>query len=241
MLDVGLILAAMKLLTAAIRRRAAHAVALVCGVLAGCATFSSLSSAQQPAPENADQAIARLLEGNRRFADGKSTDEDRSVQRRLELTKSQKPFAIIVSCSDSRVGPEVVFDQGLGDLFVIRTAGEVLDAPGLGSIEYGVEHLGSPLIVVLGHQSCGAVSAAVEGGHAPGHIDALVRAIRPVVVETKRMPGDHIDNAVRANVRRVVRQLKKSHPIISEYVRKGKVRVVGAYYDLNSGTVTLLE
>ncbi len=231
----------MKILNAAIRQRPARLVALVCCVLAGGTTFASTTSAQQPAPANADQAMARLLEGNRRFAEGKSTDEDRSVQRRLELTKSQKPFAIIVSCSDSRVGPEVVFDQGLGDIFVIRTAGEVLDAPGLGSIEYAVEHLGSPLIVVLGHQSCGAVSAAVESGNAPGHIDALVKAIRPSALETKGMPGDHIDNAVRANVRRVVRQLKKSGPIISESVHKGKVKVVGAYYDLSSGTVTVLE
>ena len=197
--------------------------------------------AEQPATISADQAISRLLDGNRRFAAGKSTVNDRGVQRRLELTKSQSPFAVIVSCSDSRVGPEVVFDQGLGDIFVIRTAGEVLDAPGLGSIEYAVEHLGSPVIVVLGHQSCGAVSAAVAAGRAPGHVDALVKAIRPAALETKGMPGNHVDNAVRANVRRVVRQLKRSHPIISEYVRKGKVRVVGAYYDLNSGTVTLLE
>jgi carbonic anhydrase len=214
------------------------------GLLTGCANSATSPAVQAASKVNervtANEALTKLMDGNRRFVAGRHENSSRSPQRRAELAQSQKPFAIVVSCSDSRVGPEVVFDQGLGDIFVIRTAGEVLDAPGLGSIEYAVEHLGSPLIVVLGHQRCGAVVAAVAGDKAPGHIDALVKAIRPAVVETKGKPGDHVDNAVRANVSRVVRQLKNSQPILAEFSHAGKVRIVGAYYDLDSGVVAMV-
>ena len=213
-------------------------------VLTGCAgaqgTPPAAATLKSSEPVSADVALAKLLEGNRRFVADRHDNSSRSPQRRAELTTTQKPYAVIVSCSDSRVGPEVVFDQGLGDIFVIRTAGEVLDAPGLGSIEYAVEHLGSPLIVVLGHQRCGAVVAAVASDQAPGHIDSLVKAIHPAVVETKGQPGDHVDNAVRANVRRVVRQLKNSKPILAEFSQAGKVRIVGAYYDLDTGAVVMV-
>jgi carbonic anhydrase len=158
--------------------------------------------------------------------------------RRTKLATSQSPYAIIVSCSDSRVGPELVFDQDLGEIFVIRTAGEVLDDPGLGSIEYAVEHLHSPLIVVLGHERCGAVSAAVAGGEAPGHVAALVKAIQPAVQSTKGQAGDPIDIAVRANVRDVVHQLESTAPILSESVHAGHLKIVGAYYDLDTGEVS---
>jgi carbonic anhydrase len=223
-------------------------VAAILGALVlstGCASAPTApqSAAPTKATEavSADVALTKLMDGNHRFATGRHDDASRSPQRRAELTQTQNPYAVIVSCSDSRVGPEVVFDQGLGEIFVIRTAGEVLDAPGLGSIEYAVEHLGSPLIVVLGHERCGAVAAAVAGGKAPGHIGALVSAILPAVVETKGQPGDHVDNAVRANVRRIVRQLKNSQPILAEFSRSGKVRIVGAYYDLETGVVTILR
>jgi carbonic anhydrase len=214
------------------------------GLLAVCAGMatSPVLNAQSKASEplTADEALTKLMDGNRRFLAGQHEDSSRSAQRRTENAQGQKPFAIVVSCSDSRVGPELVFDQGLGDIFVVRTAGEVLDAPGLGSIEYAVEHFGSPLIVVLGHQRCGAVAAAVAGGHAPGHIESLIKAIQPAVVETKGQPGDHVDNAVRANVSRVVRQLKNSKPILAEFSHAGKVRIVGAYYDLDSGAVAMV-
>jgi carbonic anhydrase len=214
------------------------------GFVTGCASPGSPPTAAATtttsAPVTADAALAKLMDGNRRFVAGRHENSSRSPQRRAELTQSQKPSAVIVSCSDSRVGPEVVFDQGLGDIFVIRTAGQVLDAPGIGSIEYAVEHLGSPLIVVLGHERCGAVTAAVESGNAPGHIDALVKAIRPAALETKGQPGNHVDNAVRANVRRVVRQLKNSQPILAEFSHAGKVKIVGAYYDLETGAVVMV-
>src|SRR3954470_22302310 len=140
---------------------------------------------------NADEALKRLLEGNARFVAGKSNVRDRDlVTRRAALTKEQKPFAIVLSCSDSRVPPEFVFDVGLGDIFVVRTAGQVLDSVDIGSIEYATAHLGPKLIVVLGHQRCGAVSAAVSGANESGRIPNVVEAIAPAVSETKEKPGD---------------------------------------------------
>lgn len=185
----------------------------------------------------ADEAWRRLDEGNQRFASGHGRAVADCSARRAELVKGQQPFAVIVSCSDSRVGPEIVFDQGLGDLFVIRTAGEVVDDETMGSIEYAVEHLGSPLIVVLGHSGCGAVTAAVEGGSPPGHIGSVTRAIRPAVEETRGQPGDKVDNAVCQNVRDVVRQLHEDKPILSECVHEGRLKIVGARYDLATGRV----
>jgi carbonic anhydrase len=127
----------------------------------------------------------------------------------------------------------------LGDLFVVRTAGEVLDDAALGSIEYGVEHLGVPLILVVGHERCGAVSAAVQGGEAHGHVAALVKAIQPAVAETRGQAGDAVDNAVRANVRDVVKALRASEPILSEFAHRGAVTVTGARYDLDTGKVEI--
>lgn len=215
----------------------------------GCAGGSKASAGaghQAPAHENppavsADEAWRRLQDGNKRFAGGHGRAVADYSSRRAELAKGQHPFAVIVSCSDSRAGPEVVFDQGLGDLFVVRTAGHVIDDEALGSIEYAVEHLGSPLIVVMGHSRCGAVTAAIEGGTPPGHIGALTRAIKPAVDLTRGGNGDPVENAVRANVRLVAKQLRESGPILSEFVHEGKVKVVGAEYDLDSGRVERLD
>jgi carbonic anhydrase len=157
------------------------------------------------------------------------------------VAKGQKPFVIVVGCSDSRVGPEVVFDQGLGDLFVVRTAGNVVDDVALGSIEYAAEHFGVPVIFVLGHTRCGAVAAAVAGGEAPGHVGSIVEKIKPAVEVTKGKEGDAVDNAVRANVRNVVSQLRGSGPILSGLVKSGKLRVVGGCYDLDTGKVGMVE
>jgi carbonic anhydrase len=231
----------------------AIALTLIPSVLvlaAGCAGAPKADTAEKhgAAPAHAahapavsaDEAWRRLEEGNQRFASGHGRAVADYSARRAELAKGQQPFAVIVSCSDSRVGPEIVFDQGLGDLFVIRTAGDVVDDEALGSIEYAVEHLGSPLIVVLGHSSCGAVTAAVEGGSPPGHIGAVTRAIRPAVERTRGQPGDKVDNAVRQNVRDVVRQLTDDKPILWEYVHEGKLKIVGARYDLATGRVERL-
>lgn len=215
------------------------------------------------------EAIWRLKEGNARFTAGnpqhphESRDErayiaknshenagaislgmtaEQAAKRRAELIKSQHPYAIILSCSDSRVPPELVFDEGLGDLFGIRVAGNVLNDEGLGSIEYGVDVLGASLIVVLGHQSCGAVDAAMKTvaakGKAPGHIQSLVTAITPVV---KSMPKADLDTMIKANVKHVVDALRSSKPILKVKIDSGEVQVIGGYYTLDTGAVTFLE
>jgi carbonic anhydrase len=215
------------------------------------------------------EALSRLKEGNGRFTAGnmqhphESADErkymaansyenaatiplgmtsEQAAKRRVELTKSQHPFAIILSCSDSRVPPEIVFDEGLGDLFIVRVAGNVLNDEGLGSIEYAVDILGARLIVVLGHQSCGAVDAAMKTvaakGKAPGHIQSLVTAIKPVVEST---PKGDLDTTIKANVKHVVDALRSSTPILKAKVDSGDVQVIGGYYTLDTGTVTFLE
>jgi carbonic anhydrase len=156
------------------------------------------------------------------------------------VANGQRPFAVIVSCSDSRVPPEIIFDQGIGNLFVVRCAGNIVDDAGLGSIEYAAEHLHVSLIVVLGHERCGAVEAAVKGGEAPGHIKSLVEAIRPAVEKVKGRPGDLAENAMRGNVKLVVDHLKASKPILEHLVHKGTLSVIGARYDLDDGHVILI-
>jgi carbonic anhydrase len=196
-----------------------------------------------PSTVSPDQALKRLMRGNARFVSGHlaHAGPEEIAEARGAVAKGQNPFAIIVGCSDSRVGPEIVFDQGVGDLFVVRTAGEVVDAAALGSIEYAVEHLGSPLIVVLGHERCGAVSAAVAGAKEPGHIAVVLRAIEPAVKQTKGKPGDPVENAVRAQALDVARQLQTAEPILAERVQSGKLKIVAARYDLDTGKVELLS
>ena len=188
----------------------------------------------------ADQALKFLEDGNKRFVAARFDNAKKSDARRAEVAKGQKPFAVIIGCSDSRVPPEVVFDQGLGDLFIVRLAGNIVDDAALGSIEYAVDHLGAPLIVILGHQRCGAVEATVQGGEAHGHIPILLKAIQPAVDQAKGRPGDLLDNAIRANVALVAAKLKGAAPILAPAVKEGKVKVVGAYYDLDTGKVSLL-
>ncbi len=188
---------------------------------------------------SADEAMKKLTEGNRRYAAGKTRNPGRTVERRAEVAQEQHPFAVIVSCSDSRVPPEVIFDQGVGDLFVVRTAGHVAENAAIGSIEYAVEHLGAKLIVVLGHKRCGAVDATVKGGEAPGHIKDIVEAIKPAVERAKAKHGDLLDNAVKANAKMVAQTLSSSKPILAEMVEDGMVKVVGGYYDLDSGAVSI--
>lgn len=161
---------------------------------------------------------------------------------RAQLVSGQAPFAVIVGCSDSRAAPEIVFDEGLGDLFIVRVAGNVIDDQSLGSIEYGAEHLHSPLVVVMGHSKCGAIGAArdtIAGhGHAEGHIESLVQAIRPAVEQTA---GQDAAATCKANVRNIVSALRNSEPILHHMIEHGDVRIVGAYYDLESGVVTFMN
>jgi carbonic anhydrase len=205
--------------------------------LAGAGVWSQESSPVVPA----DAALARLMEGNRRYTHQKAKHPDESLSRRRELEGTQHPFAVILGCADSRVPPELLFDQGLGDLFVIRVAGNIVDDAILGSIEYAVEHLGTKLIVVLGHEKCGAVTAAVEGGAAMGHLSALVEAIQPVVAATAGMPGDKVHNCVLENARRVARQVRQSEPVLKEAGERKGLKVLAADYALDTGAVTLLD
>ena len=181
-----------------------------------------------------DTALNKLKEGNARFVGSATSKAKPTAAKRAETAQSQHPFAIIIGCADSRVTPEIVFDQNIGDLFVIRTAGNLVDDHGLGSIEYAVEHLGSRLIVVLGHTKCGAVTAAVAGGEAPGHIQSLVRDITPAVEAVKAQGGDTTDLAVRENARLVAEQIQKTAEL-GELAKD--VKVVSAVYDIASGKV----
>ena len=199
----------------------------------------AIAAAEAPVVGGAG-ARQQLLDGNKRYVEAKLSHPNQSRDRRIEVAKGQHPFAAVVSCSDSRVPPEVVFDQGLGDLFVIRLAGNVLTDEALGSLEYAVEHLGFKYILVLGHERCGAVEATIKGGEAPGHIAGLVKAIRPAVEKVKNEPGDLLDNAVRANVVMVVQQLRSSGPILEGLVKKGELTIDGARYDLDDGVVEIL-
>jgi len=206
-------------------------------------TFVASTMAGESAGVGADEALSRLLNGDKRFVAGKSEEPTGAalVERRHALAKDQKPFAVILGCSDSRVPPELIFDVTLGDIFVVRTAGEVVDAIVLGSLEYAIEHLGTKLIVVLGHERCGAVTAAVSGATDTGDIPDVLKAISPAVEETKGQSGDAIENAVRANARDIARRLKSSGPIIAPRVQSGEVKIVAAYYSLDTGQVELLK
>lgn len=189
---------------------------------------------------NIQQSLKKLLDGNKRCVVCKQQNPRQDARRRKEVSKGQKPFAVIVGCSDSRIPPELIFDQGLGDLFVVRLAGNIVDALALGSIEYAVEHLDTKLVVVLGHGKCGAVTAATKGPDAPGHVGAIVKAIQPAVKKVQKMPGDLVDNAIRANASLVVNKIKSSKPILAEMVNKGEIEVIGAYYNIETGAVEIL-
>ena len=201
-------------------------------------------------PEHADatpkvsptEALARLKAGNQHFVESKLQHPRQTAERRTELATSQHPFAVVLSCADSRTSPELVFDQGLGDVFVVRVAGNVLNDETVGSIEYAVEHLGAQLIVVLGHERCGAIKAARETiaakTEAPGHIQSLVKAIAPAVEATS---GADAEVTAKANELHVVKELRESAPILKEMVEKGTISVVAAHYDLDTGVVEFLK
>lgn len=212
---------------------------LLIAAIAGFLCVATALSAEKTTV-TADQAEKMLKDGNRRFVKDKVEHPRRGELRIKEVSPNQNPFAVILGCSDSRVPLEVIFDQGLGDLFVVRLAGNIVDVAALASIEYAVGSLGVPLVVVLGHKSCGAVAAALRGGEVPGHLSILVKAIQPAVDETKGKPGDPLDNAVRANVKVMVNKLRTSEPILAPAVKAGKVKVIGAYYDLDTGVVSFM-
>jgi carbonic anhydrase len=179
------------------------------------------------------ESLEQLLQGNRRYIRDELLYGDHSSHRREELAKKQKPYAVILGCSDSRVAPEIIFDQGLGDLFIVRVAGNVAGATELDSIDYAVKHLGSSLVIVLGHTSCGAVTAVMEGN--TSDIKTVSKLIKPAIKGAK-----NIEEAVKDNVRWAVASLKKS-PILKQLIAEKKVDCIGAYYHLGNGTVEILE
>lgn len=197
------------------------------------------SAEHAPAVSSAE-ALKRLIQGNQRYVANKLLRPHRDAVRRQETFGGQNPFAVILTCSDSRVAPEILFDQGIGDLFVIRTAGNVAGEAALGSIEYAVEHLGVPLVLVLGHQKCGAVTAAVEGGEAGGHVSHILEKIAPAVEKARSLGGDLVSAAIDVNIGEVLAGLKTSEPILKETVEAGHVEILGARYDLDTGVVNFL-
>jgi carbonic anhydrase len=194
----------------------------------------------RPDVTNPDEAKKLLEDGNKRFVEGNMLEEDVSKENLKKLSGGQRPFAVIVSCSDSRVDPETVFDEGLGDIFVIRDAGNVLDKVTLGSIEYGAEHLKAPLIVVLGHEKCGAVQAAVDKAKGSENLQGILDKVNISVksVESKNLSKDKVYQEVEnENIKNTVSEIEKD-PVIEELVKSNKVKVVGAKYHIETGEVT---
>ena len=208
-------------------------------------TMAPTPTVRGPESLDAAAALARLLDGNQRYIASSLVHPNQMPERRKALTDQQKPFAIVLTCADSDAPPEVIFDQGLGDLVVVRIAGNILSDTLLGSIEYAVEHFKPPLVMVLGHQKCGAVKVAIDavqsGSEAPGHMASLVTALRPAVEAAQLESGDVLDNAVRVNIRQVVTQLRDQSALLEARLGKGLLKAVGAYYSLDTGAVEILS
>jgi carbonic anhydrase len=222
-------------------------VASAAGLGAGLALPGVLWAAgsDQPSPRNAAEARQRLSDGNKRFAAGESIHDHASKEWRKRLTAGQKPFAAILGCSDSRVPTELVFDQGFGDLFVIRVAGNVISTDVVGSLQYAWHHLHVPLLVVLGHEGCGAVAAALDAkfkrAREPERIEALVRMIEPGLkgIDAKLSPERQLSAAVKANVRWSMTQLAEI-PEVKKARKDGRFEMIGAVYELETGKVSVL-
>ncbi|MEH2150243.1 carbonic anhydrase [Nostoc sp.] len=186
-----------------------------------------------------DAALQKLIEGNQRFVDHHPQYPDQSELRLHEVAQAQHPFATILSCADSRVPAEIVFDQGIGDIFDVRIAGNIATHEAIGSIEYAVVLLGSPLLMVMGHERCGAVTAAVQNESLLGDIGTFVKAIKPALKRVKDQPGDAVENAVVANVQYQIERLQRSK-LLTKQVESGKLKIVGGRYDLDTGRVNII-
>jgi carbonic anhydrase len=215
----------------------------VVGYVAKTLSLSDIFPPTENPPTDPDDALTRLMQGNQRYVQGAPIHPNQSAERQAEVAQGQHPWAAILGCIDSRVPPELVFDQGLGDMFVARTAGQVIDNVVLGSLEFAVEE-GVKLLIVLGHQSCGAVKATIStlqtGGHPEGQIASLVQAIKPAVTAAQSQPGDLLNNAIIANVLLELQYLQSSSEIIASAVDQGGIKVVGAIYNLQGGAVSLI-
>ena len=219
-------------------------------IVAGGASAKDRRSRKQepapPKPENVmgpDAALARLMEGNKRYQKGVAKRHD-FIAEREALLAGQNPYAAILGCSDSRIAPEYVFDSGRGDLFVVRVAGNFANPDGIASFEYAVEVLKTPLLMVLGHENCGAVKATItsiqDKTTLPGHLPSLVAALTPAVKAVAGQPGDELENAIRENVRLTVETLRSATPLLSAAVQDKRLKVVGGIYRLTDGAVELI-
>lgn len=221
---------------------------LTAGVAGSAFAVTGRAADEEPVKRDPDSVLARLLKGNQRFASGQPAHPRRKPEDFLPLAEGQAPLAVVIGCADARVAPELIFDEGVGELFVIRVAGNVVSGAGAsvkGSVEYAVAELGVRLVMVLGHTQCGAVKAALKHIDAkdalPGSIGDLVDTIRPAAAAKGEPPDNALDTAIKRNVERGVERLKSLPPILADAVKKGKVKVVGAVYDLRSGKVTVLD
>ena len=190
-------------------------------------------------PEN---PLTRLMEGNQRFYNFHPVHPDEDITRFKETAEGQHPVAVVISCSDSRLSPELIFDQGVGDIFVIRTAGNIIGGVELGSVEYAVEHLDARLVMVMGHEGCGAIKALVEGGEAPGHIRDIIDSLQQEaeIKDLVAHEGYQMEHCILANIRHGVHQIRTQSALIREKEEKGQLKLVGARFDLNSLRVELL-
>lgn len=227
------------------RRSMLQMLATVPFGLAAARSVAALEAPRRRAVRVTDPASAldQLLAGNRRYVEGRSQHPDETMARRKEVAGGQHPIAVVLTCADSRVPPELIFDQGLGDLFTLRVAGNIVDDAVLGSIEFGVEELGVPLVVVLVHERCGAVKAAVnavrDGGAVPGHMRVLVDAIAPAITPaTPEM--DTYETTLRRHLQRTVAQVAADSAFLAPHIAEGRLQVKGARYDLDTGLVEVL-
>lgn len=187
-----------------------------------------------------DKALQLLMQGNQRFVSGKGRNINQDIAGLRAVAKNQKPFAAILGCADSRVPSEIIFDQGFGNLFICRVAGNIATPEEIGSLEFGSLVLGAKVIMVMGHKRCGAVDATIKGASVPGQIGSLLDAIKPAVESSKGKAGDRLLNATKANVLLQVKNLKSS-PVLSQLINSGKLKIVGGYFDLDTGAVTLVS
>ncbi len=237
----------------ATRRDVLGGAAIAAGAVAASGMMTGNARAADgppmPAGPTPQQALQRLIDGNKRFVRDEQPVLDIGTRRRLQIAQGQTPFAALVGCADSRVGPEHLFGAGLGELFIVRTAGNYVDYAGFGSLAYAVAALNVPLIVVLGHEKCGAVDAATklvtENSQLPPSLTRMVEPMLPAVIDARasvEAGSDLVDHAIHLNVRHVVRSLRKTaDPILAEPLSGGKLMVVGAYYDFKTGAVDFFD
>lgn len=187
-----------------------------------------------------DEALRLLMEGNKRFIEGNLQHPNHCEESRQGSASGQTPIATVLTCADSRVPPVDIFDQGIGDIFVVRVAGNIIGDHTLGSIEYAVAHLNTPLVMVLGHSSCGAVGAVVSETKLDGHMSTLVPPIQAAIKTVREQEGNLVNNAAKELAKQMALKIASSEPVIADHVKDGKTKVVPAYYDLHSGEVVLL-